>query len=88
MISLSQFKANLLQLFRLMIDTKMYVDVSYKGKAYRITVEDLHQDVKRTRRKRSLKDRIDAQKCPDCDKLLLNGVCMNRKCPGKFAAAA
>jgi hypothetical protein len=85
MISLSQYKANLLRIFRLQIETDMYVDVSYKGKAYRISVENLKQDVKRTRRRKSLKDQIQAQKCPDCQKLLLNGVCMNSRCPGNAA---
>lgn len=82
MIHLSQFKTNLLQLTRLMIKTGMYVDVIYKGRLYRVSIEDLHQDVVKRRRprKRSLTDQIDAKKCPQCKKLMLNGVCMNSLC--------
>jgi len=81
MISLSQFKANMLQLVRIMIETKMYVDVNYKDHAYRITVEDLGYDIKRTQAKRSLKGEIVTEKCFYCHKLVLNGACTNAACP-------
>lgn len=88
MISLSQFRSELLTLVRIMIRTGMQVDVNYKGRAYRITVEDLHQDVPRTPggrpRKRMKLPPIEAEKCPRCDKLMIAGVCMNTACPSNL----
>lgn len=86
MVHLSKFKDNLLAFFRLMITAQMdYVDVVYKGKLYRIHVTDLGQEVVKRRRPRrvSLVDQIKAKKCPDCKKLMLNGICTNSLCPGK-----
>jgi hypothetical protein len=85
MIHLSQFKTNLLAFFRLMVATDMgYIDIVYKGRLYRLHVEDLHQDIVKRRRprKRDLTAEIKAQKCPQCKKLMLNGVCMNSLCEG------
>lgn len=84
MISLSQFKANLLVIMRLMIKNPgMYMDVVYKGNLYRVTFEDMHQEVVQRRRPRrqSLVEEVKARKCPECKKLMLNGVCMNSLCP-------
>lgn len=85
MISLSQFRNELLTLARIMIRTGMHVDVSYKGRAYRISIEDLHQDVPRTPggrpRKRVKLPPLETEKCPRCDKLVIAGVCMNSGCP-------
>lgn len=78
MLSLSQFRSELLPFFRLMSTTGAYVDVSYKGKVYRVIIEDLKMDVpKRVRlRKRTLKDQVERTKCQICGGLVLNGVCM------------
>ena len=81
MLSLSQFKAKMLQIVRIMIETGMYVDVNYKDRAYRIIIEDLDQPLKRIRPKRSLKDKIATGRCEACGKLELNGVCMSTDCP-------
>lgn len=86
MVHLSKFKDNLLSYIRLMIKSELdYVDVVYKGKLYRFHIEDLGQEVVKRRRPRrvSLVSAIKQKKCPDCKKLMLNGVCMNSLCPGK-----
>lgn len=83
MISLSQFKSQLLAIARLLTaNPGMYIDVVYKGRLYRVTMEDLGQEVvqRRRPRKRSLVDKIETAKCPDCKKVMLNGVCMNSRC--------
>ena len=88
MVSLSMFKSNLLAFFRLMISTNMdYVDVIYKGRLYRVSVEDLNKEVVKRRRprSRSLTDKIDAKKCPQCKKLMLNNVCMNSLCASNIS---
>jgi hypothetical protein len=89
MLSLSQFKANLLSIARIMVRTGMYVDVSYKGRLYRITMEDLNQELVKRRRPRreSLVNKIEAKKCPECKKLMLNGVCMSSLCPSRTKSA-
>jgi hypothetical protein len=63
-----------------MVDYDMPIDVAYKGKLYRVQVTDLKQTV--PRRKSSPRTRtkivsIDASKCPECKKLMINGICMN-----------
>jgi hypothetical protein len=88
MISLSQFRSELMVLARIMIKKNMHVDVSYKGRAYRIIIEDLHQDVPRrvggAPRKREKLPPIQTEKCPRCDKLIIAGVCMNSGCPSNL----
>ncbi len=88
MISLSQFRQELLTLARIMIKTGMFVDVNYKGRAYRISIEDLRIDVPRTpggrkRQRQQLPD-IETQKCPRCKKIIIAGVCMNSGCPSNL----
>lgn len=83
MISLYQFRNSLLALVRIMIKNPgMYIDVIYKGRLYRFYLEDLNQDVKQKRkpRKRSLVDQIETDRCPQCKKLEVNGLCMNSVC--------
>jgi len=87
-ISLYQFRTNLLAIFRLMVATDMVVDVNYKGRAYRVSVEDLHQQVKRrhgggARKLQVVYDDMDEKKCPDCGKLMIAGACMNAACPSR-----
>jgi uncharacterized protein with PIN domain len=81
MLSLSKYKDNLLQLFRIQIEMETALDVSYKGKIYRITVEDLKQKHTRVIGKKTLVSKIEASLCPDCNQLLINTVCMNVNCP-------
>ena len=84
MISLSQFRQELLTLARIMIKTGMHVDVNYKGRAYRISIEDLNIDVPRTpggRKRKRQRIEISTEKCPRCSKLQIAGVCMNSGCP-------
>jgi len=90
MISLNKFRSNLLPLFRIMISSGMYVDVNYKGQAYRVTVQDLRQKVKRHgggRRKMIVTiDDVTSDKCPACHKLMLAGACMNSACPSRVSS--
>lgn len=88
-LSLSQLKANLLAVMRLMVSNGgLYLDFVYKGRLYRMTIEDLNTQVvkKRRPRSRSMVDQVDAKKCPECKKLMLNGVCMNSLCSRNLAA--
>lgn len=90
MISLYKFRANLSPLFRIMIASDMYVDVNYKGRAYRMHVEDLNQDVKVRRggrkKTRIVIDDIVSDKCPACNKLMIAGACMNSACPSRVSS--
>ena len=81
MISSTNFKAHFHQLFRVMKDTGMYVDVHFRGHAYRIHVEDLHHKIDRQYKKKSYVSEIQTSDCPHCKKLMVNGVCMNPTCP-------
>lgn len=83
MISLSQFKAQLLAIARLLTTNPgMYIDVVYKGRLYRVTMEDLNTEVvhRRRPRKQNLTSKIETTKCPECKKTMLNDVCMNSNC--------
>ena len=92
MISLHRFRQNLLPLFRIMISSGMYVDVSYKGQAYRVSLQDLHTKVKRRYGGRpktmiTIDDVID-EKCSACGHLKLAGVCMNSACSNSAGASS
>lgn len=65
-----------------MVDTGMYVDVKsgQNGHVYRIYVEDLGYRIPIERKKRSYVESIAVDKCPDCNKLMVNNVCMNPNC--------
>ena len=84
MISLYKFRQHLLPLFRVMIVSGMYVDINYKGQAYRVSVENLNQKVKRRYGGRPKMlvaiDDVPEGKCPACGKLKIAGVCMNSAC--------
>lgn len=85
MIYLSQLKDHLMAVFRLMTETNMeYVDVSYRGRLYRLHVEDMQQETvqRRRPRKADLSSNIESKKCPTCKRaLMINGVCMSSMCP-------
>lgn len=84
MISTTQLKDNLYAMMGVMSKSPgMYIDVIYKGSLYRLTVDDLGVEVvqRRRPRKHSLADNVDAKKCPQCKKLMLNNVCMSSLCP-------
>lgn len=84
MITMMTYKNNLFAIMRLMMSNNgAYTDVIYKGRLYRVTVEDLNTNVvaRRRPRKRSLIAQVDTAKCPTCKKIVINGVCMNSVCP-------
>lgn len=86
MFSLSQFKRHIFQLFNLMIKTGIVFEVAYKGVVYDVHVQRTKKKPKLTRAKRKRLDKVDVQSfdtkpCPQCNSLILAGVCMNRGCP-------
>lgn len=87
-LTLSQLKDSLLSVVRMMSYNKgMYLDFSYKGKLYRMHIEDLRTPYKPTRavRRVDLTKEIKTRNCPTCKKLMLNNVCMNSLCSTNFA---
>lgn len=83
MLSLTQFRAHLLPLFRVMSDTKMRLEIVYKGKVYDLTVVPTDKEPKLNRTtKKSRQDvqPIDTTECSECGSLAFNGVCMNVNC--------
>lgn len=90
MIYLSRLKDQLVQAFRFMTETDTnYIDVSWRGRLYRLYVEDLHQETVQRRRPRrvDLSGKVTSEKCPTCKKLMLNGVCMSSICPSNRVAS-
>ena len=96
MISLTHLKNHLLEVFRVLSTSHgSYIDIVYKGRLYRVIVEDLDQTIVKRRRPRrvDLSQAVRADKCPRCKRLMINGVCMNSNCmnkksPGTMARAA
>lgn len=81
MISVTKFKAHFLELFRVMRDTPgMYIDVHNRGHVYRIHVQDMKRRFKFRDNVVEYKSAIEADKCPKCSKLMLNGICMSKGC--------
>lgn len=83
-LSLTQLKTHLSVVMRLMVANHgLYFDVMYRGRLYRMNIEDLNQKVVNRRRPRqpNLVDNVKAEKCPECKKLMLNNVCMSSRCP-------
>lgn len=87
MINLTQLRSNIYQLFNIMRDTELYVDVSHNGRAYRIWVEDLKMKVP-DYRKKSLVDKVEADRCKACGRLEMNGVCTDINCPSNKKSQA
>ena len=91
MISVYRFRQNFNALFRIMISTDMYVDVSYKGRGYRVRVEDLNMAVKQrkggSQKTTAIFEGIEDETCQHCGKLMLAGVCMNSVCPSSRAVS-
>ena len=83
MLRVDQFRAQFLAFFRVLSSTDAYIDIAYKGRAYRVHVDDLNMDVPRKskhKKKRTLATQIKSSKCPLCGGLSINGVCAS---PGK-----
>ena len=82
MIRLKDLVSKMHILFRVMIETDAYIDVAYKGKLYRLRVEDTgleaprrKRKVKRGQKQKALVQKITSSKCLLCGSLSLNGVC-------------
>ncbi len=89
-LTLSEFRNSALAIMRMMVANKgLYIDVSYKGRLYRIHFEDLNTELVKRRRPRhvSLADKVKTEKCPECKKLMLNNVCMNSLCSKNFTGS-
>lgn len=77
MLTLSKFRKHFFQLFRIMVATDMYVDVSFRGHVYRIYAENMHRKVKTRQSLNDLRDRVESEECEECGGLSINGVCMS-----------
>lgn len=78
MLSAKQFRTHFYVIFRLLIKTGAYTDIAYNGRVYRIQVTDTGQEVAINKRpKLNRKQKVISSKCPECKKLMINGVCMN-----------
>lgn len=77
MLSLSSFRKDLLPLFRIMLSTGGYLDLRYKGRIYRVYVEDLGPAPKRKYKRKSTLEIVRSE-CAICGGLEINGYCMDR----------
>jgi len=80
MLKLTEFRVHLFAFFKVLTETDTYIDVAWKGKAYRVEVTDLDIKVpyrKKSKLPKSLKKDIRKMKCKQCGSLMINGVCMS-----------
>ncbi len=82
MISLSQLRKNLYQIFKLLRESGFEVEVYHEGKVYKLYAVPLEKPAKATYRprKRAIST-ISYDDCSSCGELIVNGVCMNPGCP-------
>lgn len=83
MISLTQFRAHCLPIFRLMKDTGIVFDIVYKDKVYELSVTPTEKTPQLTRPNRKAPVLIDSVKndtCPACGGLTFNDICMDSSC--------
>lgn len=77
MFSLQAVKDNFYAFFRVLSTTNSFIDIAYKGRMYRLAIEDLGKEApprKYKTKKRAIP--IKKSKCAQCGGLMLNGVCM------------
>lgn len=78
MLTLNEFKKNIFAFFRVMTSTGAYIDLAYKGRAYRMYLEDLGVDVplrKEYKKRVAPVVPIETSECPQCRGMAINGVC-------------
>lgn len=86
MVQATEIKRNFLPFFRLLCSSNLYIDVAYKGKAYRMYVEDLGERAPTLTRqkKRTPESELDQGKCVICAGITLGGLCIKADCSGSL----
>jgi len=79
MLTIKKFREDIYSLFKLMAHSDAYLDVAYKGRKYRVYVEDVGPapSIKRKKRKYATKRVLKQGKCPLCGGLTIEGVCLS-----------
>lgn len=86
MLSLTQFRKHLFSLFVVMKGTGSVFEVIHKGKVFEVSVKLTDKKPRYTRAKkiarapRVLPHRIDVDECPKCGYVLIQNICMNKRC--------
>lgn len=84
-VPLSEFRLNIFNIFKAMRDLGGIFEVSHRRKIYRIHIEDTGRRITTPYTIRMPKDivpsaMIDTKPCPDCESMLVSGLCMNVDC--------
>lgn len=83
MLSLTQFRVHCMPLFRVMSDSRMELEIVYKGKVYDMSVTETNKVPKLVRGKRvvpAVVRQVDVANCPECGSLTFNNICMRTGC--------
>lgn len=82
MLSITQLKKNIYPVFYLLRRTGSTIEVVYKGVVYDLIVKKTDKKPHLTRAKRSFQkvQKLETTSCESCGSLVVNGICMNRKC--------
>lgn len=80
MLRLKEFHDQLHVYFKVMTATDTFIEINYKGKIYKLNIEDTGKVAPKRTRKRGIKQKtlaskITSGKCPLCGSLAINGVC-------------
>lgn len=85
MMSLSELRRNLFKTFEFMREGHATIEFYHRRKVYRMNIQETGERYTMPYKKRAKgvpEGMLTTAPCPDCDSLLVNGVCMNSKCPG------
>ena len=84
MMSLTQLRKNLFQIFRLFKEPGFELEVYHNGKVYMLYAVPLDKPVAATYRPRKKTAAfVSFGDCPRCGEVLANGICMNPECPAQ-----
>lgn len=76
MLSASTLKHNFMRFLPLLVEHNAFIDIDYKGRVYRVHIEDLKKDAPRiTFNKDKKQTRLALRFCRACGGLLFEGVC-------------
>lgn len=86
MLSLSHLKTSLHLLFKIASKDSVKLKVTYKEKVYYVTIEPTNEKYRVPNYKPRFKARKGAilltpEICPECEYMVIGGVCINKKCP-------
>lgn len=85
--ALSDFRVTMFADFKAMQEQGAVFYISHRRHIYRLSVEDtgemLKTPYKITKPRPGIINplKISTKECPDCQSLLVNGICMNKQCP-------